>query len=197
VAFAFLQTPALIDQELELVQPDARWVDALLATCSHPLSSNDPGATSVTRSRVMDFLRAAPSGHQPEDAERRWVPSYHFWMKLRPVAGVQPLVEIAGGINLRVGDNEDLNFYAGHIGYNVYPPARGHHYAERASRLIFNIARMHGMKRIWITCNPDNVPSRRTCERLGCRLAGIVPVPVGHPIHQRGEYEKCRYWIDL
>ncbi|HVT89597.1 MAG TPA: GNAT family N-acetyltransferase [Tepidisphaeraceae bacterium] len=197
MSFAFLQIPALVDRELELVPPDARWVDALLATCAHPKSATDPSATTINRARVLDFLRAAPGGLQPPDSDRRWVPSYHFWMRLHPISGVEPPVQIAGGINLRVGDNEDLHMYAGHIGYNVYPPARGRHYAERACRLLFTVARMHRMKRIWITCNPDNWPSRRTCERLGGTLVGIVPVPPEHPLYLRGEHEKCRYWIDL
>jgi tagatose 1,6-diphosphate aldolase len=87
--------------------------------------------------------------------------------------------------------------YAGNIGYGVYPPARGHHYAERACRLLLRLARAHGMKRLWITCNPDNIASKRTCERLGCTLGGIVTVPTGHPLYLRGDREKCRYWLDL
>lgn len=145
----------------------------------------------------MDFLRAAPKGRQPADAQRSWVPSYHFWMRLHPVGNVAPPVQIAGGITLRVGENEDLEKYAGHIGYGVYPPARGNHYAERAARMLLGLARAHQLKRIWITCNPDNLPSRRTCERLGCQFLEIVPVPSSHPLYLRGEKEKCRYWIDL
>jgi tagatose 1,6-diphosphate aldolase len=108
-----------------------------------------------------------------------------------------PPIEIAGGISLRVGNNPDLEMYGGHIGYNVYPPVRGNHYAERACRLLLPLARAHGLRRIWITCNPDNFASRRTCERLGCRFAEIVPVPPEHPLYQRGDIEKCRYWLDL
>lgn len=197
MAFHFLPLPPLVDHELELIPPEACWVDDLLATCAHPLSATDPGAQAVTRSRAMEFLRAAPHGHQAADASRGWVPSYHFWMRLHPIENAAPPVVIAGGINLRVGETEDIHMYAGHIGYNVYPPARGHHYAERAARLLFRVARAHGLRRIWITCNPDNWPSRRTCERLGGTLVGIVPVPTTHALYQRGEHEKCRYWIDL
>jgi tagatose 1,6-diphosphate aldolase len=87
--------------------------------------------------------------------------------------------------------------YLGHLGYNVYTPARGNRYAERACRLILPLARAHGMKTLWVTCNPDNVASRRTCERLGCTLAEIVSTPPGHTLHQRGELQKCRFRLDL
>jgi tagatose 1,6-diphosphate aldolase len=59
------------------------------------------------------------------------------------------------------------------------------------------LARRHGINPLWITCNPDNHASRRTCERLGATLVEIVPVPVGHTLYQRGEREKCRYRVDL
>jgi tagatose 1,6-diphosphate aldolase len=196
MSFRFLDPGPLIDGELELVAPHARWIDPLLHACTHPLSIDDPSAQATSRARVTEFLKNAPFGRQPADPKRGWVPSYHFWMRLHP--GPQPpLVEIAGGITLRVGSNYELEMYAGNIGYGVYPPARGHHYAERSCRLLLKLARAHGMKRLWITCNPDNLASRRTCERLGCSFTGVVPVPPGHPLYLRGDREKCRYWLDL
>jgi tagatose 1,6-diphosphate aldolase len=196
MSFRFLDPGLLIDRELELVAPQARWVDPLLDACTHPLSIDDPSASATTRARVMEFLKSAPLGHQPADPKRGWVPSYHFWMRVHP-ALQSPPVQIAGGITLRVGTNRELEMYAGHIGYGVYPPARGHHYAERACRLLLELARAHGIRRLWITCNPDNLASRRTCERLGCVMADVVPVPVGHPLYLKGDRQKCRYWMDL
>jgi tagatose 1,6-diphosphate aldolase len=210
MGFRFLDPGPMIDGELELVAPEHRWVDALLTACSHPQSADDPGASATTRERVSDFLRVAPRGHQPADNGFSHVPSYHFWMKLSPVCAADvrggplprwgaamPPVQIAGGLSLRIGNNRDLEMYTGHIGYNVYPPARGHHYAERSCRMLFPLARAHGIRILWITCNPDNWASRRTCERLGCHLADIVPVPSDHPLYLRGDREKCRYWISI
>jgi tagatose 1,6-diphosphate aldolase len=208
--FRFLDHGPLVDGELELVSPATKWVDALMRSCQHPLAAADVAAQTTSRSRVMDFIRAVPAGRQEGDARLGRVPCYHFWMRLTPVdpqrQGDRPLprwghapppVEIAGGIALRIGSTMDVEMYIGHIGYNVYIPAQGNHYAERACRLLLPLAKAHGLTRIWITCNPDNHPSRRTCERLGCQLAEIVPVPPGHPLRQRGDFEKCRYWLDL
>ena len=39
------------------------------------------------------------------------------------------------------------------------------------------LARAHGHSLLWITCNPDNLASRRSCERLGAQYVDIVPVP--------------------
>jgi tagatose 1,6-diphosphate aldolase len=106
-------------------------------------------------------------------------------------------VGIAGAIGFRIGSNHTIEMYYGHFGYHVYPPARGHHYAERACRLLLPLAYRHGLRTLWITCNPDNYASRRTCERLGARLVSIVPVPEEDALYVRGDREKCRYSLDL
>lgn len=98
----------------------------------------------------------------------------------------------AGRISLRLGESECV-YYFGHIGYHVDPPFRGQHYALRACRLLQSIIRQEGKRSIVITADPDNVPSRRTCERLGCVLENVVDVPVR--IQRRWEISavKCRY----
>ena len=46
---------------------------------------------------------------------------------------------------------------------------------------------------IVITNNPDNIPSRKTCEKLGCVLESIVPVPGEYRLICAGAAKKCRY----
>jgi tagatose 1,6-diphosphate aldolase len=113
-----------------------------------------------------------------------------------PPIGNPPL-RIIGGMGFRVGTTPEIETFSGNIGYHVYPAARGNRFAERACRLVFPLARRHGLDRIWITCNPDNLASRRTCERLGATLVDIVTIPLDHPFRSRGETAKCRYLIDL
>jgi predicted acetyltransferase len=191
----------LVDRELELVPPQPRWLDELIEACRHPLTVRDaPADARLTRDDVERFLSKAPWGLEPGDPSRGRVPCYHFWMLLRHGPGGPadpPPLRIAGGINVRIGVTRALELYYGHMGYHVYPPARGQHYAERACRLLLPLARWHGMGTLWITCNPDNHASRRTCERLGARLVETVPVPKNDPLYARGETEKCRYRIDL
>ena len=198
MAFDFLEPGPLVDGELELVPPNAIYVEDVLAACRHPLTLRDAPkeSSATTRDALQRFLRAAPGGREPGDPPRGWVPSYHFWMKLDPGQSFAA-IRIAGGIGLRVGTNDEIRKYAGHVGYHVYPPARGHHYAERACRLLLPLAKAHGLRELWITVNPDNLASRRTCERLGARLIDTLLIPADHPFHARGERAKCRYLIEL
>jgi len=127
----------------------------------------------------------------PGDGWRGWAPSYRFAMRRTGTTLTM------GEIGLRVGHTERLERYAGHIGYHVEPPYRGHHYAARSVRLLLPLARAHGLDPLWITCNPDNWASRRTCELAGGQLVGIVDLPPDDEIALRGEPLKCRYRFDL
>lgn len=98
----------------------------------------------------------------------------------------------AGRISLRLGESPCV-YYFGHIGYHVDPPFRGHRFAQRACALLKPLMLSRGKKSVVITTDPDNIPSRRTCEGLGCAMERIVPVPV--EIRRRWEIStvKCRY----
>jgi len=102
-----------------------------------------------------------------------------------------------GRIDLRIGNSENLIRYLGHIGYHVQPEHRGNHYAARATRLLLDLARNNGMDELWITCNPDNTASRKTCELAGATFIEVVDVPRNSDFYRAGEYRKCRYRIDL
>ena len=182
------------DDDLELAAPSCQLIDDFMKTCAHPLSMSDP-ATHWQRSQVVDFVGQHPGGIEHGDSVlMRW-PGYHFWLLCRPESN--PIVPIAGTLSLRVGQDDALQHYWGHIGYGVFPPSRGHHFAERACRLILPLARKHDMRTLWITTNPDNIPSRRTCERLGAVLVDTIAIPRGHYLYQKGERQKCRYRVDL
>ncbi len=97
-----------------------------------------------------------------------------------------------GYVSLRLGESPGL-YYLGHIGYRVEPEYRGRHLAERSCRLMLPLIRRLGIYSLVITTNVDNAPSRKTAERLGCRLESIVPVPKAYRGICAGASHKCRY----
>lgn len=120
-----------------------------------------------------------------------YLPTYFFKMMRRGDDA-----EI-GNIKLRVCSSPHLVRYGGNIGYGVEPACRGHHYAARACTLLFPLARQHNLRELWITCSPDNMASRKTCERLGAELVDIVNLPEDSEMYQSGEREMCRYRVTL
>ena len=104
---------------------------------------------------------------------------------------------VMGRLSLRIGHTEHIEMYAGHIGYSVEPPYRGRRLAARSCLLILPLARGHGINPLWITCNPENAASRRTCEIIGSTLVETVPIPPSDPLYRWDTKRKCRYRVDL
>lgn len=192
-----MEPPPLRDGGLELVEPSPQLIGDFVKAVSHPECTGEP-ACQITAATLRAYLKRSPRGREKPSPGRS--ATCTFWMRLHPAPGsdmADPPVPIAGTISLRIGNDENLRRYIGHIGYLVFPPARGHHLAERSVRLLLPLARRYGMREVWITANPDNAPSRRTCERVGARFVDVVDVPPGHPLHERGERTKARYRIQL
>lgn len=97
-----------------------------------------------------------------------------------------------GYVSLRLGESPAL-YYLGHIGYRIDEPYRGHGYAASACQLIIPLMQELHLKTICITANPDNIPSRKTCEKIGCELESIVAVPARYQYICSGAQHKCRY----
>ena len=119
------------------------------------------------------------------DPAKNWVPAYHFFICDRRENRM-------GVCDLRIGYNDNL-YYGGHIGYSVDAPYRGHHYAAKACRLLFSLAKRHGMTYLYITCDPGNLPSRKTCEALGGELLEIAALPEDNDM--RVQDGKTAVWV--
>ena len=134
----------------------------------------------------LRLLSAAPA-----DASKQRAAAYSFGMFL---PGRKRKV---GGIDLRLSESEDMRHYGGQVGYGVFPDFRGRQLAARALALLLPLARRHGFQELWITCDPDNLASRRSCERAGAVFFELVEIPPGHEMYERGIREKCRYLLRL
>lgn len=111
-----------------------------------------------------------------EDTERPegLVPSTTLWY----VDGADYL----GRLAIRHRLNETLLNYGGHIGYDVRPTARRHGHGTAMLRAALPIAHELGIDQALVTCDHDNVGSRRIIETNG----GVF--------EDRRE-DKLRYWV--
>lgn len=126
----------------------------------------------------------------PADPVKRYVPGYEFQMRHpgRPLS--------MGFIRLRIGSAAAMRC-CGHIGYGVKPRFRGHRYAARSCRLLEPLARAHGLKAVWLTVDPRNIPSQRTCEILGAQRVETIQIPKSHEMYAHGARHRRRYRVDL
>jgi tagatose 1,6-diphosphate aldolase len=109
------------------------------------------------------------------------VPTYQFLSKDSRTG------ETLGNIRLSIGSTRHVEMFAGHIGYGVLPEHRGNHYAARAVRLLLPLASALGIDPLWITCDPENIASRRTLEHAGAVFVEAVDVPENCSIHKKLE----------
>lgn len=115
----------------------------------------------------------------PAQPERAWLPVYFFDICLPDGTAI-------GRCDLRVGHNHKT-YIGGNIGYSVDAPNRGHRYAAKACALLFNLARRHGMDHLYITCDPDNLASARTCEIVGGQYLETAKIPEDNDMYAQGK----------
>lgn len=125
-----------------------------------------------------------------EDTSDRWSPEYRFNILLHSTD------TIIGHINVRIGDDESLEYYYGHIGYGIDESYRGNQYSVKACKLAKQVLLDNSVKRVIITCDPENKASRKTCERIGAVLLDVIEIPEDSEAYSEDESQKCRYeWI--
>lgn len=147
-----------------LVIPDPNWASSFRAALIEAAERGealpwDPAvdcSEDDLRERIYDLARGARGLGQSEPNE------YHRWW----VDGDTYL----GRSSLRFPEVRlRESFYASHgdIGYDVRPSARGRGHATAMLHAMLDLAKSEGYADVLITCDVDNVPSRRVLEKAG------------------------------
>ena len=124
--------------------------------------------------------------HQPE---KGWLPAYYFEICLLDGTRI-------GKCDLRIGNNKKT-YFGGNIGYHIDKNYRGHQYAAKACRVLFQLARKHSLEFLYISCQPHNIASYRTCEILGGKLIEIADIPTTNEMYQEGKRKVKIYQFHL
>lgn len=85
------------------------------------------------------------------------IPMKHYWAVENNI--------IVGRITLRVNSTEELFEYIGNIGYLVAPEERNKGYATEMLRLVKFEAREQGYRKLLLTCNKNNLNSKKVIEK--------------------------------
>ena len=96
---------------------------------------------------------------------------------------------IIGRLSLRHRLNDFLSRVGGHIGYGVVPAHRRRGYATEMLRQSLPICASLQIQRVLITCDVDNVGSRKVIEHCGGIFEGVTDYP-------DLRIQKRRYWIE-
>ena len=132
----------------------------------------------ILRQRFDEYLHVLQQAET--DPLAGMVPGSRFWL----IGADQRYL---GDVDLRHHLNEALQRFGGHIGYKIRPSERRKGYGSLICRLGIEEARKLGIGDILITCDDDNIASRRIIEANGGQLQDIIDN--GRMVLTR------RYWV--
>ena len=121
--------------------------------------------------------------------EKKWVPAYFFDICLLDGTKI-------GSCDIRIGHNEKT-YIGGNVGYNIDEPFRGHRYAAKTLKILFELAKKHDMKYLIVTCDPTNYASSKTCQIAGGVLLETAKVPEDNEMYKDGLREVLVYKFEL
>ena len=98
--------------------------------------------------------------------------------------------EYIGRLSLRYELNKRLLQMGGHIGYEIRPSRRRQGYGKLILKYGLDQAKAFGLEWVLLTCDEDNLGSRKIIESNGGTLENIIEV-------ERWSAKVCRYWIRL
>lgn len=109
-----------------------------------------------------DWLEKASDYHQGLNLPNGFVPATTYFL-----IGEN---KVLGTINIRHCLNEGLLKSGGHIGYSVAPSQRKKGYATTMLKMGLSKCHDLGIDKVLVTCNKNNIASRKTIEKCGGKL---------------------------
>ena len=132
----------------------------------------------ILRARFDEFLKVMRQAETEPLAGM--VPATQYWL-------IVPGIGYVGDLSLRHCLNDSLRRYGGHIGYTIRPSQRGKGYGKLLCKLGIEAGRQRGIGDILITCDDDNLASRKIIEANGGQLKDCID-------NGRGVLTR-RYWV--
>lgn len=127
-------------------------------------------------SEFPNFIRDRIALSRGDNLQPNYVPQTNYWLLIDSYP--------VGVGKLRHSLNDQLRKSGGHIGYSIRPSERGKGYGKVFLAELLKEAADLGIDKVMLTCEPNNVPSRKVIEANRGILSGI-------------EDGKCNYWISL
>jgi predicted acetyltransferase len=167
-----------------LVGPSGQWRSAFLAFQREFADAGEvPGDPSrPPEGDFAEFLTRLRDWARGINLPEGYVPESSYWL-------VSDEGEMLGQVNIRHRLTPALEDFGGHVGYHVRPSQRGKGYGAKMLALALDQARRLGLRRVLITCDPENMASVRVIEKNGGVLAS-------QSVAHNGRLTS-RYWIEL
>ncbi len=139
---------------------------------------------SIAKCDFETFIKVAP-----EFSEGKHIPKEHVPCTFLFAFNCDG--DLVGRTSIRHNLTDYLLKVGGHIGYGVAPKHRRKGYATAILKESLNHVRIHlpDLKKVLVTCDEENIGSRKTIENNNGQLENIIGSSDG--------VNKMRYWINL
>lgn len=173
-----------------LADPSEIYRDSFFQAFAEFRAEGDASARSAARGFSLKevaehfetFVHSLRDQADPMKVKPGWIPTSELWL-IDEGAYV-------GWLSLRHTLGESLLQIGGHVGYAIRPARRGQGYGRRILQLGRERAKALGLQRILLTCDENNLASRKVIEANTGVLENIIVV-------ENWPERICRYWIYL
>ena len=129
-----------------------------------------------------DYVRKVKGQAKGLNLKKDYVPQTEFWLIDNNV--------LIGNLTIRHKLNKTLKNIGGHIGYTIRLLKRRKGYGKEILRLGLLKAKKINLKKVLITCDKDNISSKKIIEANGGKLQ--------NEFFEKGmKIPKLRYWINI
>jgi predicted acetyltransferase len=167
-----------------LVRPSVSYKESYIQAAleSYAAGEQPEPDVKIIDERFADFVTRVLSWADRANPGVGLVPETVYWLIEND--------EYIGRVSIRHELTDNLLKYGGHIGYEIRPSKRKRGYGKEILRLALEKAKDLGLTRALVTCDEDNIGSKKIIEHNGGVLEDAVSV--------NGQTaKKLRYWIEI
>ena len=133
-----------------------------------------PAPKDINKETYPEWLKSKVDTAKGINLKEGYIPCTTYWVMLDD--------KIIGLANIKHYLNDFLRKKGGHLGLSLAKEYRGKGIGLEITKLLIEKARnQFGIEDILLTNEPNNIASRKLCEKLGAELTDID--------------EHCHYWI--
>lgn len=174
---------------MQLVLPSIQYKDSFIQAVKEYQADKADDRLDVLSLNVDDlekdfdsYVSKVLSNAEGKNLLAGYVPQSTFWL----IDGK----EFIGRVSIRHILTDHLLREGGHIGYDVRPSMRQKGYGKNLLDLALPRAKALGIKKALVTCNENNLGSKKIIEANGGVFENSVSMGEGKP-------RKLRYWITI
>lgn len=169
---------------LFLVEPQERYIEEFVKMVEEYRAFGEKDYFDMYKEAIGDFKGYVIKLNDNTKVCEGWVPTCTFWL-------TNMNDEILGVVRIRTSLNHEfVRKFAGHIGYDISPLSRRRDYGMILLKLALEKAAMINLDKVLITCDDDNIASKRIIENNG----GIFESEI---FKEEKNKQLRRYWITL